>query len=227
METTTLQAEVRAGRGKGPARRLRAQGKLPGVFYGPGVEPTPLTLSPKELEKTLRGERGRNTVFKLVVDGKDHLAMVRDVTTDPVTQELLHVDLYRVLEDKVLEINVPLRARGKAIGVVQGGVLNLTRRHLPVRTTPAKIPASIEVDVTHLDLKDTIALEEVELPEGIECLLQPKLTLAIVLEPRKVTEEEEEEAAAAAAAAAEAATAEPSEGAPAPEPEAGGDTPAS
>ena len=162
-------------------------------------------------------------MFKLVVDGKEHLAMLRDVTTDPVTQELLHVDLYRVLEDKVLEINVPFRARGKAIGVVQGGVLNLTRRHLPIRTTPAKIPASIEVDVTHLDMKDTLAVEDVELPEGIECLLQPKLTLAIVLEPRKVTEEEEE----AAAAAAEAATAELSEGAPAPEPEAGGDTPAS
>jgi large subunit ribosomal protein L25 len=162
-------------------------------------------------------------VFKLVVDGKEHLAMLRDVTTDPVTQELLHVDLYRVLEGKVLEINVPFRARGKAIGVVQGGVLNLTRRHLPVRTTPAKIPASIEVDVTHLDMKDTLAVEDVELPEGIECLLQPKLTLAIVLEPRKVTEEEEE----AAAAAAEAATAELSEGAPPAEPEAGGDTPAS
>ena len=85
------------------------------------------------------------------------------------------------------------------------------------------------IDVTHLDLKDTIAVEEVELPEGVECLLQPKLTLAIVLEPRKVTEEEEAEEAAAAEAAAEAAAAAatPSEGAPAPEPEAGGDTPAS
>ncbi len=93
METTTLQAEVRAGRGKGPARRLRAQGKLPGVFYGPGLEPTPLTLSPKELEKALRGKRGRNVVFKLTIDGKDELAMVRDVAIDPVTQRLLHVDL--------------------------------------------------------------------------------------------------------------------------------------
>ena len=79
METTTLQAEVRASRGKGPARRLRAEGKVPGVFYGPGVEPTPLTLSPKELTKALRGERGRNVVFKLSVDGKDELAMVKDV----------------------------------------------------------------------------------------------------------------------------------------------------
>ena len=136
METTTLQAEVRETRGKGPARRLRAQGKVPGVFYGPGVEPTPLTLSPKELEKALRGERGRNVVFQLSVGGKDELAMVKDVTVDPVSQELLHVDLYRVFEDKELEIDVPFRTHGRAQGVVMGGVLNVTRRTLPFARRP-------------------------------------------------------------------------------------------
>jgi large subunit ribosomal protein L25 len=210
METTTLQAEVRDSRGKGPARRLRAQGKVPGVFYGPGVEPTPLTLSPKELTKALRGERGRNVVFKLSVGGKDELAMVKDVTTDPVSQELLHVDLYRVFEDKILEVDVPLHTRGRAQGVVMGGVLNVTRRTLPLRTTPAKIPVSIDVDVTHLNLRDTISVEQVELPEGVECMLPPKLTLAIVLEPRKVVEEAAPEAAAVpeGEAAAPAAAAE-------------------
>ena len=206
METTTLQAEVRGSRGKGPARRLRAQGKVLGVFYGRGIEPTPLTLSPKELQKALRGERGRNVVFKLSVDGKDELAMVKDLATDPVTQELLHIDLYRVFEDKVLEVDVPFHTLGRAAGVVQGGVLNVTRRTLPLLTTPGKIPVSIDADVTHLNLKDTISVEDVEFPEGVECRLRPKLTLVIVLEPRKMTaaEEEEEEAAAAAAAAAPA-----------------------
>ena len=201
METTTLQAEVRVSRGKGPARRLRAQGKVPGVFYGPGLEPTPLTLSPKELVKALRGERGRNVVFKLSLDGKDELAMVKDLTTDPVTQELLHIDLYRIAEDKVLEVHVPFHATGRAVGVVQGGVLNITRRTLPLRTTPANIPVSIDADVTHLDLKDTISVEELELPEGVECMLRPKLTLAIILEPRKAAASEEEEATATAPAA--------------------------
>ena len=201
METTTLQAEVRVSRGKGPARRLRAQGKVPGVFYGPGLEPTPLTLSPKELVKALRGERGRNVVFKLSVDGKDELAMVKDLSTDPVTQELLHVDLYRIAEDKVLEVHVPFHATGRAAGVVQGGVLNITRRTLPLRTTPANIPVSIDADVTHLDLKGTISVEELELPEGVECMLRPKLTLAIILEPRKAAASEEEEATATAPAA--------------------------
>jgi len=207
METTTLQAEVRESRGKGPARRLRAQGKIPGVFYGPGLEPTPLTLSPKELTKALRGERGRNVVFKVAIDGKDELAMVKDVTTDPVTQELLHIDLYRVFEDKELEVDVPFHATGRAVGVVQGGVLNVTRRTLPLRATPANIPVSIDVDVTHLNLKDTISVEDIELPQGVECALRPKLTLVIILEARKATAEDEEADAAAAAAAAAAAPA--------------------
>ncbi|MGD8609151.1 MAG: 50S ribosomal protein L25 [Myxococcales bacterium] len=203
METTTLQAEVRASRGKGPARRLRAQGKLPGVFYGPGVEPTPLTLSPKELEKALRGQRGRNVVFKLSVGGEVQLAMVKDVNTDPVTQELLHVDLYRVFEDRELEVEVPFHTHGRAAGVVQGGILNVTRRTIPLRTTPARIPVSIDVDVTELALKDSIAVEDIELPEGVVCTLSPKLTLAIVLEPRKAVPLPGEEAAPGSEATAE------------------------
>ncbi len=202
METTTLQAEVRDSRGKGPARRLRAEGKIPGVFYGPGVQPTPLTLSPKELTQALRGERGRNVVFKLSVGGKDELAMVKDLTTDPVTQELLHIDLYRILEDRTLDVNVPFHTLGRAAGVVQGGVLNVPRRTLPIRTTPANIPVSIDADVTHLELKDTISVEDIEFPAGVECALKPNLTLAIILEPRKATAAEvaEDEAAAAPAA---------------------------
>ena len=131
--------------------------------------------------------------------------MVKDLPSDPVTQELLHIDLYRILEDKVLEVNVPFHTQGRAAGVVQGGVLNVTRRTLPLRTTPANIPVSIDVDVTHLELKGTISVEDIEFPAGVECTLRPKLTLAIILEPRKATAAEEAEEAEAAAPAAEGA----------------------
>jgi large subunit ribosomal protein L25 len=103
---------------------------------------------------------------------------------------------------------VPFHTFGRAQGVVMGGVLNVTRRTLPLRTTPANIPVSIDADVTRLGLKDTISVEQIKLPEGVECLLAPKLTLAIILEPRKATAAEEAEDAAAAAAAAPAAAAE-------------------
>ncbi len=201
METTTLQAEVRAERGKGPARRLRASGKLPAVFYGPGAEPTPLTLSPSEVTKALRSKRGRNVVFKLTVDGREELAMVKELTTDPVSQELLHIDLYRIFEEKELDVNVPFHTHGRAAGVVQGGVLNVTRRELPLRTKPANIPVSVDVDVTPLNIKDSITVEDLQLPEGVVCTLRPEFTLAVVLEARRVVAGEEEDAAPAAAAA--------------------------
>ena len=122
METTTLQAEVRAGRGKGPARRLRGEGKIPAVVYGPGLEPALLTVSPKPLLKALRGEYGRNVVYVLEWNGKKELAMVKDLATDPVTSDLLHVDFYRVTEESPVVVNVPFQAKGRAQGVRMGGV---------------------------------------------------------------------------------------------------------
>src|SRR5512139_1751888 len=128
MEKTTLQAEVRAGRGKGPARRLRVEGKVPAVVYGPGLEPTPLTVSPKPLIKALRGEYGRNVVYALEWNGHKELAMVKDLATDPVTGELIHVDFYRVTEDSEVLVDVPLQTKARAQGVRIGGVLNVTTR---------------------------------------------------------------------------------------------------
>lgn len=213
MKTTTLQAEVRDTRGKGPARRLRKQGQVPAVFYGPGIEPTPLAVSPKDVATALRTDRGRNVVFSLKYGSTDELAMVKDLSQDPVTRAITHVDLYRVFEDRELDVLVTFRTKGRAIGVVQGGVLNVTRRHLPLRTTPGKIPDEIEVDVTELDMHDSIAVKDIPLPPGVTCTLKPELTLVVVAEERRAAVEE----AAAEAAAAEAAAGEGAEAAATPE----------
>lgn len=202
--TTTLQAEVREERGKGPARKLRAQGKLPAVFYGPGIEPTALTVDPKELEKALRGVYGRNTLFTLAYAGGEELAMVRELVVDPVTRTPLHVDFYKVSTDRQIVVDVPFSTRGRAVGVVKGGKLTVTRRAVPVRTTPDKIPALIEVDVTNVDMFETIQAKDVEMPEGTSIALKPNLTLVNVGEDKRAIREAErkakEEARAAAAA---------------------------
>ncbi|MEZ4287020.1 MAG: 50S ribosomal protein L25 [Polyangiales bacterium] len=208
METTTLLAEVRASRGKGPARRLRSEGKIPGVFYGPGVEPTPLTLSPKELERALRSERGRNVVFALQVGGKEHLAMVKDLNVDPVTREVLHVDLYSVSNDRDVIVEIPIKTHGRAIGVVKGGMLSQTRRTLPLVTTPDKIPTVIQIDVSGLDLMQTVNVSDIQLEEGVRCSLRPDLTLVAVIESRRVVEEGAEGAAAGGTPVAAAAKTE-------------------
>ena len=151
METQTLEVEVRQTSGKGPARQLRAQGKIPAVFYGPGVDTQKLQLSPKDLLKSLETPLKKNVVLTVEVGGTAHLAMVKDIEVHPVTRQPLHVDLYRVDENRAVEVSVPLRATGKPVGVQKGGQLQVVFRDLPVRTTPGKIPSVIEVEVTPLN----------------------------------------------------------------------------
>lgn len=208
METTKLEAEVRALRGKGPARRLRSEGKLPAVFYGPEVDPTPLTVDPKALEEALRGPRGRNTLFEVTFGSDSHLAMVRDLDVEPVSRALIHADLLKVTTETPIKVEIPFKTKGRAAGVVAGGKLNVTRRTVPVRTTPGNIPTEIVVDVTALEMFQTISVKDLVLPEGVEAALAPELTLAIVLEDRKAQKELEAAAAAEAAAAKPAAAPE-------------------
>lgn len=185
MESQTLQAEVRAERGKGPARRLRVQGKLPAVIYGPGVEPTPLTVDPKELARHLHGAFGRNTLFKLVFGGGEELAMVRDVDVEPVSRELVHVDFLRVTADSDVVAEVPIRTSGRAIGQVKGGAVNVARRTVPVRSKPTQIIPEIVIDITEVDLNGTVSVKDIALPEGLAITLKPELTLVAVVEDKK------------------------------------------
>jgi large subunit ribosomal protein L25 len=196
METTKLQAEVRASRGKGPARRLRAEGKVPAVVYGPGVSPTALSVSPKDLAKALGGEHGRNVVFSLSFDGKDLLAMVRDLAVDPVTRQILHADFYRVTEDLEVNVVVPVTTHGRAVGVQRGGSLKVSFRELPVRTRPGLIPVSVHIDVSKLDIGQTITIAGLDLPEGVIVTLPPKQAVVTVLAESKAKPEEEGAAAA-------------------------------
>ena len=202
METMALQAEVRTESGKGPARRLRASGKIPAVVYGPGIQPTPLTVNPTELLKGLRSKRGRNVAYELTFDGKQTLVMVRDLEVDPVTRDLLHVDFLSVAPDKAVSVTVPLATTGRAKGVVKGGQLNVTLRTVPLLSPPKVIPEEILVDVTGLDLGDSFAVKDLVLPEGVTCTLPAERTLVSIQENRRAIAAAEAAAAAAAAAPA-------------------------
>lgn len=211
MEAIKLQAEVRAGRGKGPARRLRASGQVPAVLYGPGMEPTPLTLSPKEILSALQSERGRNQLIDVSFSGRTEHALVRDVAVHPVTRDLVHVDLYRVDVNQPVDFNVAFGTKGRALGVQKGGKLGTPFRQLPVRCTPDKVPARIEIDVTNLDLGGVITAADVQLPEGVVITLKPTQTVASVFEERAAAPDPD----AAAAPGAPAGKGAPAKGAPA------------
>ncbi|MCA9536316.1 MAG: 50S ribosomal protein L25 [Myxococcales bacterium] len=202
METMTLQAEVRTESGKGPARRLRASGKIPAVVYGPGIDPTPLTVNPTEILKGLRSKRGRNVAYDLTFGGKQALVMVRDLEVDPVSRELLHVDFLSVAPEVPVKVSVPLSTTGRAKGVVKGGLLNVTLRTVPLLSPPKLVPEEIVLDVTGLDVGESIVVKDLQLAEGVVCALPADRTLVSIQENRRAIAAAEAAAAAAAAAPA-------------------------
>ena len=206
MEKQTLKAEVRTGSGKGPARQLRMRGLIPAVFYGPNKQPMNLQVAPGDVVKALKGEYLRNQLIELDFGSTKELAVVRDVASDPLTRQPLHVDFYSVALDRPVRANVPFFTVGRAKGVAEGGVLHKIFRDLPVIGPPGEIPAKIEVDVALLGMKQSVKVKDIPLPAGVTIALSPERNLvAVETKEREVVEEGDAAAAAAAAPAAKGA----------------------
>lgn len=221
-------ANPRTEHGKGAARRLRKEGQVPAVAYGKGLDATPLAVSPKDIVTVLKSERGQNTVLKMAIadganGGRDMLVMIKEYTYHPVTRALEHVDFVQVSLDKPVDVDVPLQANGKAIGVVNGGILRQVYRTVPVRCLPDRIPLKLECDVTNLELGEAIHTQDIKLPDGVEIRLPAEQTLVAVVAPEKDRSAEEAAAAPGAAPAAGAAAAAPAAGGKAPAAAAGGE----
>lgn len=195
MEKIELKAAIRKEVGNGPARVLRRQGRFPAVFYGPKVEPILLSLETRAFEQILKTSNIGQALFSLIVDDKkatQKTAMVKELQTKPVSGEVLHVDFYEVAMDRKITVSVPVVTTGKSKGVELGGLLQIIRHDLEVLCYPDKIPESIEVDITDMDIGDSIHVEEIPLGEHIEIPADINFTVVTVLSP-KVEEEEEEE----------------------------------
>ena len=206
MQTLKLSAETRNETGKGAVRRLRATGKIPAVAYGPKLDATQLSISPKDVTRVLGTEHGRNSVIELSVGADRKLTvLLTDFQYHPVTREILHADFREIKEDEPIDVDVPFEALGKPKGVVAGGVLRVVYRKLPIRCLPAVVPTKITHDVTELELDHAVHAKELKLPEGVSVRLPPEQTVAAVAMEKK--HEEEAEAAPGAAAAAGAAPA--------------------
>jgi large subunit ribosomal protein L25 len=196
MSKHIVTARTREGRGKGPARRMRADGRIPAVLYGGGQDPVTLSIDPTLLVKALDPELKRNTLLHLEVEDQADIsctAMVKDTQIDPLKDQILHVDLLRVSADQAIEVKIPLKLVGRAKGVKLGGVLQQVYRDLPVLVPAGAIPAKIEIDVTDWDILDQFKAGDIALPDGVTMLLDPKLKVAAVEAGRAPEEEEEGE----------------------------------
>jgi large subunit ribosomal protein L25 len=208
MEVGKLTVEVRTVLGKNESRRLRAEGKVPGVCYGKGVEPMLLQVDPKALKKSLDPSKRQNTVIEMTIAGlnKTVTVMLKDYQYDKIRQEIEHVDLLAIDVNKEVHIEVPLVLTGKPVGVVDGGQLTIAHRQLTVICKPGDIPAKIEADVTALGIGQALHVSDLKLPAGVRAGLAAHEGLASVVAPRaEKVEAKAEEAAADAAVNAAAA----------------------
>ncbi len=190
MADITIEAAPREAGSSNEARRLRRDRKLPAVLYGGDGGSAPITLDPREIVSILKSESGQNTVFKLkVADGSEENVMIFDVQIDPITHSLQHADLVRIAMDVAIEVAVPIELVGEPVGVrVEGGVLDISLRELTVACLPGDIPDAVEVDVTELDIHDSVKVADISLPANVTLVTEPDFSVASVVPP--VSEEE-------------------------------------
>ena len=205
-------AKPREGKfNKNAARRVRFAGKIPAVLYGPGHAPVAIEVEPKQISRILFSETGHNTIFDVEVAGQPAAkAMIVDWQREPINDKLIHIDLKRIALDKTLRVKVRVRLVGIPIGVkASGGILDQVLREVEVECLPADIPAKIAVDVSNLEMFQTLRISDLPHSEAVKYLNAEDATVAHVVSIREEAPTAAEVEAAAAAEAAAATAAEP------------------
>lgn len=196
MKQLELTATLRSATGNGPARQLRMQGKMPAVLYGPETESILLAIDIKELETCLKDGSVAQSIFNLTVEGskkKASAVMIREMQRHPVNGNFLHADFYEIDMKNKIRVMVPVTTVGKSAGVELGGVLQIVRREIEVLCLPTNIPENFEIDITELDMGDSVHVEELPLSDDIELPADVNYTVLTVMAPKIEEEPEEEE----------------------------------
>ncbi len=197
MDQVVLAAKVRENKGKGAARRLRKNNQIPAIFYGPDTKPIMLAVDYPDLEHIINQDSGENIIFNLQVKS-DHgtetrKAMLKDILIDPTKDIYLHADFYEISMDKKITVGIPIRLLNTPVGVTNGGILQHVKRELTISCLPDKLIDSFNIDVSGLDIGDSIHIEDIELPDGITSIEERHLTVAVIAAPSVITEEKVEE----------------------------------
>lgn len=204
MATAQLSAQARGNGGKGVARKLRGDGRVPAIVYGHGREPQALSINTRELERLLDHISAENTVIDLDIDGKASRTLIREIQRHPFKRQILHVDFQELVAGEKVTVSIPIVLMGVPDGVrMDGGILDQTMRELEVEVDPSNIPNHVELDVTKLTIGSSIHVSDLSLPEGVDVLDDPDASVCVVSAPRAVVE------AAPVEEGVEAAVAEP------------------
>ena len=199
MDLIELKTKIRTTTGNGPARRLRVSGQIPAVLYGPKTEPVLLSVDKSDLELLFKKGGIGQVVLNLVVQKNGETltmpAMIKELQTHPVSRNFIHVDFYEIKMDQKITAKIPVITTGKAKGIELGGILQIIRRELEVECLPLAVPGSIEIDISDLDIGDSIHVRDIKLEGEIEFLEEDDYTVVTVLSPKLEEEPEEEEEA--------------------------------
>ena len=202
MEETKLIAKKRDLQGSANVRRMRKAGTLPGVVYGDGEEATPVQIETHIFEQLLHHHASETLLVDIELEGEGTVSvLVKDVQHHPVSSELLHVDLLKVAADKPIQVDITLTVVGEAAGIKAGGVLDLIMHSIAVECLPGDLVESIEVDVTELEIGNSLYASDVKLSSKFKLLSDPESIVVSVAEPRVEVEPEDEEAGEGAEAA--------------------------
>jgi len=195
LEVLELNAVSRTDSGKGQARTLRREGRLPAVLYGPNTDPVMLSIDLSELEDITKGGSAGQAILSISVKGekKPRTAMIKDLQVSPLSRDYLHIDFYEVDMQKKINVMVPVTTTGKCIGLEMGGMIQLIRRELEVLCLPGNIPEHIEIDITELNIGDSVHVEDVQLEGDIEIPHDVDFTILTILSGKMKEEEVEEE----------------------------------
>lgn len=178
-----LAAEKREESGKGPARRARARGRVPGVVYGSDLNPVNLSVDSNDLWHVLHTDAGMNVLVDLKVDGEEYLTMPREVQRDIIKGTLLHVDFIQIDRNKPIQVNVPIHLTGEAEGQKEGGVVEHQLWEVQVEVLPLQVPESLEVDITPLEMHDSLHVSDIQVPQHVTVLTSPDETVVTIIPP--------------------------------------------
>jgi large subunit ribosomal protein L25 len=205
LETNVLEAHPRESGNKNHARRIRKDGKIPGVVYGAGKDSLSVSVDPRQVLRILHSDTGHNTIFDLTFNGGERAkAMIVDWQYEPIKGRLLHIDLKRIAMDKALKVSVPIFLTGEAEGVkTQGGIMEQMLREVEIECLPADIPSHIDADISHLVFGKVLRVSDLPQSDRIKILTDANQPVAHVTSVKEEVAATPEAAAEAAAAPAE------------------------
>jgi large subunit ribosomal protein L25 len=196
MKRIKLEARLREPGGKGAARRLRSEERIPAVLYGQGLdESLHISLSHFDITHSIRPHEAHNFIIDLEVNEKSHPTIIVDLQQDPITEEYYHVDFYRISMDKPIHTKIPILLEGTAQGVKEGGVVEQTLREVEISCLPLEMPDAISISIEHLEIGDAIHVSDLEYPDSVTLLTDESETVVNVRKPRVLAALLEEEAA--------------------------------